>query len=79
MIITDDLEMGAITQFAKQHQLNADVLALKAGNDLLLGGNPQTGIPAIKRAIQKKQISEKQIDQSVYRILKLKEKLQILK
>lgn len=79
LIITDDLQMGAITQFAKKHRLNADVLALKAGNDLLLGGDPQTGIPAIKQSVQKKQISEKQIDQSVYRILRLKEKLQILR
>ena len=71
--------MGAITEFAKKHQINADILALKAGNDLLLGGDPETGIPAIKQAVEKKEISTKQIDKSVYRILKLKEKLQILK
>ena len=79
LIITDDLQMGAITQFAQRHHTNADVLALKAGNDVILGGNPQTGIPLIEQAVKKKQISEKQIDQSVYRILKLKEKLGILK
>lgn len=79
LIITDDLQMGAITEFAKKHQINADILALKAGNDLLLGGDPETGIPAIKEAVEKKEISTKQIDKSVYRILKLKEKLRILK
>lgn len=79
LIITDDLEMGAITQYAQDHHINADVLALKAGNDLLLGGNYKTGIPAIKHALKSGEISEKQIDNSVYRILKLKEKLHILK
>lgn len=58
---------------------NADFLALKAGNNMLLGGNYQTGIPAIKRAIKHGSISQKQINNSVRRILKLKEKLGILK
>ena len=79
LMITDDLQMGAITQYAKQHHINADVLALKAGNDMLLGGNYQTGILAIKKAVQKGTISQKQINDSVRRILQLKEKLCILK
>lgn len=80
LMITDDLQMCAITQYAKLHHTNADVLALKAGNDMLLGGNYQTGIPAIKRAIIKHgSINQKQINNSVRRILKLKEKLGILK
>lgn len=79
LMITDDLQMGAITQCTKQHHINADVLALKAGNDLLLGGNYQTGIPAIKHAIHNGSISEKQINESVQKILTLKEKLDILK
>lgn len=79
LIITDDLQMGAITQYAQNHHTNADVLALKAGNDLLLGGNYKTGIPAIKRAVKSGKISKSQINNSVYRILKLKEKLNILK
>lgn len=69
--------MGAITQYTKLHHTNADILALKAGNYLLLGGNYKNRIPAIKRAVKNKEISEKQIDQSVKRILK--EKLRILK
>lgn len=69
--------MGAITQYTKLHHTNADILALKAGNDSLLGGNYKTGIPAIKRAVKNNKVSEEQIDQSVKRILK--EKLRILK
>ncbi|WP_308557874.1 glycoside hydrolase family 3 N-terminal domain-containing protein [uncultured Lactobacillus sp.] len=79
LMITDDLQMGAITQYAKQHHVNADVLALKAGNDMLLGGNYQTGIPAIKSAVRNGSISKKQIDNSVRKVLLLKEKLGILK
>jgi len=79
LIISDDLQMGAITQYAKLHHTNADVLALKAGNDLLLGGDYKTGIPAIKQVVKNRQISERQINQSVKRILQEKEKLGILK
>ena len=71
--------MGAITDYAKEHHTNADLLALKAGNDMLLGGNYQTGISIIKRAVQNGSISKKQIDRSVRRVLLLKEKLGILK
>ena len=79
VIITDDLGMGAITQFAQDNHVNADVLAVEAGNDMLLSKNYQTGIPAIEQAVKNHQISEKQINQSVYRILKLKEKIGLIK
>lgn len=79
LIITDDLQMGAITDYAKKHNTNPDVLALRAGNDMLLGGNYQTGIPAIKQAIRNGLINPSQINHSVRRILLLKEKLGILK
>lgn len=79
VIITDDLGMDAITRFAQDNHVNADVLAVKAGNDMLLSKNYQTGIPAIEQAVKNHQISEKQINQSVYRILKLKEKIGLIK
>ncbi len=79
LIISDDLQMGVITQYTKLHHTNADVLALKAGNDLLLGGNYKNRLPEIKQAVKNKEISEKQIDQLVKRILQEKEKLGILK
>ena len=79
LIITDDLQMGAITDYAKAHNTNSDVLALKSGNDMLLGGNYQTGIPAIKQAVRNGTISKDQINRSVIRVLQLKEKLRILK
>src|SRR5699024_8641065 len=66
VIVSDDLSMGAIKDYSKQHKINPDVAAVKAGNDILLSSNYADGIPAIKEAIQNKQISEKNIDQSVY-------------
>ena len=68
-----------LTQFAQDNHVNADVLAVEAGNDMLLSRNYQTGIPAIEQAVKNHQISEKQINQSVYRILKLKEKIGLIK
>ena len=79
IIITDDLQMGAITHYANKYNTVPDVLALEAGNDMLLGGNYQKNILIIKKAIQNNKISIRQINQSVKRILRLKEKLGILR
>ena len=53
--------MGAITKFAQDNHINADVLAVKAGNDMLLSKNYATGIPAIEQAVKNHQISEKKL------------------
>ena len=71
--------MGAIKDFAKEHAVNPDLLAVKAGNDILLSTGYQKGIPAIAAAVRAGEISEGQIDQTVKRIIKLKAKLGILK
>ena len=79
VIVTDDLAMGAIRQFAENQRVCPEVLAVKAGNDLIMSENVDSGTAAIEQAIKDKQISQKQINQSVLRILKLKEKLGLLK
>lgn len=71
--------MGALTNFAQKQHTNIDVMAIEAGNDMLLSNDYENGIPAIKDAIKRGDISQKQIDNSVRRILKLKTKLNILK
>lgn len=78
VIITDDLPMGAITQFAAKKHVSADLLAVKAGNDMLLSNDISVGVPLIMQAVNKQQIKETQINASVYRILKLKRDLGIL-
>jgi len=74
VIITDDMEMGALQSNYK----NADlaVLAVKAGNDILMYvstfSKQQEAYDAILAAVQSGEISEERIDESVKRILNLK-------
>lgn len=79
IILTDDLQMDAAKEYAKAKGMSPDLLALLAGNDILLGGNWQTGIPALVQAVRNGQLTEARIDQSVARVLQLKARLGILK
>ncbi len=76
VIITDDMNMGAVKNQYSTDQ--AAILAVQAGNDILLYvTNPETQIVAYKSvlaAVQNGTISEERINESVYRILKLKQK-----
>lgn len=76
VIMTDDLSMGAITDYTGTE--NAAVLAIKSGNDLLCCSNVEEQYPAVLSAVQSGEISAKQIDDSVKRILKWKQKLGII-
>ncbi|MFG6150281.1 beta-N-acetylhexosaminidase [Halobacillus sp. B23F22_1] len=79
VIITDDLTMGAITE----HYSVADaaVQSVKAGGDLLLvAHNPAlvvTVFEELKAAVDSGEISEERINESVERIIHLKEKYQL--
>lgn len=76
VIMTDDLSMGAITDYTGTE--NAAVLAIKSGNDLLCCSDVEEQYPAMLSAVQSGEISAKQIDDSVKRILKWKQKLGII-
>ena len=69
LIITDDLAMGAISAYTGKN--TPAVAAVLAGNDLLImpSGMVESACLSIKEAVDKKVITEKQIDQSVLRIL----------
>ncbi len=74
IIVADAMEMGAITM----HYTNADaaVLAVQAGVDILLGPkNLIEAFDAVIAAVHSGKITEKRIDESVRRILKLKKKI----
>ncbi|MFW5649109.1 MAG: beta-N-acetylhexosaminidase [Candidatus Alkaliphilus sp. MAG34] len=76
VIITDDMTMGAIE---KNYNIgDAAIQSVKAGADILLIGHEYekslTVLGAIKDEINKGNILMDRIDESVYRILKLKEK-----
>lgn len=70
VIVTDDLVMGAIRDFAGDEE--AAVLAVEAGNDLLCCTDFETQIPAVIAAVESGEIAEERIDESVIRILMLK-------
>ena len=72
--LTDALYMKGITDTWDMY--TASVMALQAGNDMLLGANgtQQTigVINAIKQALQDGQLTKARIDESVTRIIALK-------
>lgn len=76
VIITDDMTMGAITQ--TYNLPDASIMAVKAGCDIVLiakgAQNSVLVLNSLKSAYQKGQITEQQINESVYRILSLKDK-----
>ena len=76
VIMTDDLSMEAIKNYSSNE--DSAVLAIKAGNDLLVATDFDTQIPAVIAALKKGTIKEEQIDGSVTRILLWKLKLGIL-
>lgn len=76
VIITDDLAMGAVAK--GRSSAASAVMAVKAGNDILLGVTDIDGsADALVASVKKGKITEKQINQSVKRILKLKVKRKI--
>lgn len=76
VVVTDDMTMGAI---AKNYNIgDAAVKSVNAGSDVILiahGYDTEvSAINALKKAVEDKTISKERIDESVYRILKLKSK-----
>ena len=73
VIVTDAMDMGAITkQFSNTE---ATIKAIQAGVDIILC--PQDFVEAfdaVVKAVEKGEIEESRIDESVHRILKLKKK-----
>jgi beta-N-acetylhexosaminidase len=76
LVLSDDLEMGAITD--QWDVSNASVRALLAGVDLLLIchdiKHQRNAIEAVKRAVVSGKVSEKRLNTSIQRILRLKER-----
>ncbi|MFX3649566.1 MAG: beta-N-acetylhexosaminidase [Paenibacillus sp.] len=79
VVITDDLSMGAI---AKNFKLDEAALAtVKAGSDILLVAHSyesaKTIFDTLTSAVKSGEISESRIDESVYRILALKQQYKL--
>lgn len=76
VVITDDMTMGAISK--NYGMAEAALLSFKAGSNMILivrGYDDGVAVAeALKSAVQSGEISGDRLDESVYRILKLKEK-----
>ena len=70
VVITDDLVMGAIQEFCGE--VDSAVMAVEAGNDMLISTNFESQFSSIMDAITEGRITEGRINESVRRILTLK-------
>ncbi len=74
LVVTDALEMGAIAN--EFGSAESSVLALKAGCDLLLmPADLGEAVQGVKDALESGELSEERIDESLLRILRVKERL----
>lgn len=76
VIMTDDLKMDAIKEYIGD-EVSA-VLAIKAGNDLIIASNFDAQIPSVLTAVANGSITEERLDESVLRILEWKLRLGII-
>lgn len=70
VIMTDDMDMAGLADFISQEE--AGLAALKAGNDLILSSSFQEQIPYVLQVIEAGTYTEEALNQSVYRVLKMK-------
>jgi beta-N-acetylhexosaminidase len=78
VVITDALNMGGITSWGTPGEIAVDTIW--AGSDMLLmTPQPVVAIHAIVSAVAQGQISTGRLDMSVYRVLKLKQTLGLLR
>lgn len=74
LVVTDALIMGGITKYVSPEE--AAVLAVEAGNDILLmPDNPEVAIASIYDAVVSGRISQERIEQSLKRIWQAKQKV----
>ncbi len=76
LIVTDDLAMDAVKSYAQDGSVA--VLALQAGNDMIVTTDYQTQIPQVIAAVQAGEIDEREIDAHVYRVLHEKQALGLI-
>ena len=67
VIITDDLVMEGVRQFAGDAEIA--VRAVQAGNDMLCCTDFEVQVPAVIKAVETGEITEERLNESVLRIL----------
>ena len=78
VIITDAMDMGGIVkQYSDSYAL---IETIKAGSDIIIQNNQmKKSIDLVEKAVKNGTISEKRIDQSALKVLKMKERLKLHK
>ena len=76
LIVTDDLAMDAVKSYAQDG--SAAVLALRAGNDMIVTTDYQEQIPQVIAAVERGELDEREIDAHVYRVLREKQALGLI-
>ena len=76
VVMTDDLAMDAVAAYSKNGAVA--VMALQAGNDLVLTTDYRTQIPKVLEALESGTLTENTIDDACYRVLKWKQALGLL-
>lgn len=76
VVMTDDLSMDAIKEYTGDEK--SAVLAVTAGNDLVVATDFDVQIPAVLAAVRDGSITEDRLNESVLRILKWKLRLGII-
>lgn len=77
IIMTDSLDMGAITQYTQDRA--SAVQAVLSGNDLLCCSTYDKQVPAVREAVADGTIPPERIEQSVRRVLELKLRMGIIR
>ena len=76
VVMTDDLAMEAVSAYAGDGAVA--VMALEAGNDLVLTTDYRTQIPKVKEAVENGELDESVIDTACRRVLQWKQALGLL-
>ena len=76
VVMTDDLAMDAVAAYAEDGAVA--VMALEAGNDLVLTTDYRTQIPKVKEAVENGELDESVIDTACRRVLQWKQSLGLL-
>ena len=76
LIMTDDLSMKALKEYAGAGKVA--VMAIRAGNDLLVSLDYRTQIPQVLEAVENGELNEDMIDAACLRVLRWKAALGLL-
>ncbi len=76
IIMTDDLAMDAVSSYSGSK--SSAVLAVLAGNDLLISSDLPSQYKSVLEAVEQGEISQQMLDRAVLRVLRWKESLGLL-